>query len=183
VNSLNSSFLVIDLTLFDLGQIMLMFAVGGMLGDVFLHLLPHLSSSTAAAATASGHQHGHHEHHHHDGESTLSHLLGKHTDHDHAHHDNESMLLHLINGELKVGLTVLAGFMFFFVVERLIRVATGSSHSHSHEHAAVGLAKKDDDLASKSSSRNSGHADAVHNGKQRIVFVAQLFNSALVSCS
>jgi solute carrier family 39 (zinc transporter), member 7 len=163
---------VIDLTLFGLGQIMLMFAVGGMLGDVFLHLLPHLSSSTAAAATASE-QHGHHEHHHHDGESTLSHLLGKHNDHDHVHHDNESMLLHLIKGELKVGLTVLAGFMFFFVVERLIRVATGSSHSHSHEHAAVGLAKKDDDLALKKSGSKSGHADAVHNGKQHNMSAAQ----------
>jgi solute carrier family 39 (zinc transporter), member 7 len=143
---------------------MLMFAVGGMLGDVFLHLLPHLSSKIAA--TASEHQHGHHEHH--DGESYLPHLLGKHNDHDHAHHDNETTLLHLINGELKMGLTVLAGVMFFFIVERLIRVATGSSssHSHSHEHDAIGLAKKDDDLAIKTKSKPSGHADAVHNGKQ-----------------
>jgi hypothetical protein len=33
------------------------FAIGGLLGDVFFHTLPHLSEG-------NGHDHSHHDHHH-----------------------------------------------------------------------------------------------------------------------
>ncbi|KAG5190963.1 Zinc/iron permease [Tribonema minus] len=154
-------------------KIMLAFAVGGMLGDVFLHLLPHLM-----AAHAHGiHEHDHeiHDHDHgHDHAHEHGHSDGGHA-HGHHHHDDahaaegfgaqsvarffsladgsvgvevdSAQVMELLTGELSVGMTVLGGFLFFFLAERLIRAATGSrdGHSHGHDHAA--RHKKDDDLS------------------------------------
>lgn len=83
-------------------KILLGFTAGGLLGDVFLHLLPH-----STAHGDHGHSHDHeHDHHH--------------------HHDNS------------VGMWVLTGIITFFVIEKIVRIATGSTgHSHSHSHTAA----------------------------------------------
>jgi len=84
---------------------LLSFAVGGLLGDVFLHLLPH-------AMEAQGHdEEDFHSHSHNKGESS----------HDH-HHD------------LSLGLLVLGGIMTFFTIEKIMRISSGNAgHSHSHQ--------------------------------------------------
>lgn len=62
-------------------NVMMCFAAGGLLGDVFLHTLPHLLlEHSHDHGGHGGHDHGHdhhHDHHHHD-----------HQHHDHHHHDH-----------------------------------------------------------------------------------------------
>jgi zinc transporter 7 len=87
------------------------FAVGGLLGDVFLHLLPHTYEAP----------HG-----------------GDHAEHDHSH------------GTF-VGLSLLAGVLVFFVIEKWVRSKAasyggggdGRTHTHSHgSHAGDDPAAK-----------------------------------------
>jgi len=91
-------------------RVLLAFAAGGLLGDTFLHLLPH-------AQEAGGHDH----HHHHD--------------HDHDHHGSHGHTL----ADLSIGLYTLVGLLTFFFVEKVVRAwreeSSGSSHSHGHSHA------------------------------------------------
>ncbi|XP_038987398.1 IAA-alanine resistance protein 1 isoform X2 [Phoenix dactylifera] len=89
------------------------FGAGAMLGDAFLHQLPH----------AFGGQHSHsHEHHEH------------HLEHGHSHsHSLE---------DLSVGLSILGGIVLFFLVEKVVRYvednsvkgAYGMGHGHHHHH-------------------------------------------------
>ena len=58
-------------------KVLLAFAVGGLLGDVFLHLIPH-----AMDPHDHHHDHDHHHNHHHDHDHDHEH----HHDHEHAHH-------------------------------------------------------------------------------------------------
>ncbi|KAG2322185.1 hypothetical protein Bca52824_015398 [Brassica carinata] len=73
-----------------------LFGAGAMLGDAFLHQLPH--------AFGGGHSHSsdHHESHAH---------------HDHDHSPSHSHSLQ----DLSVGLSVLAGIVVFLLVEKLVR--------------------------------------------------------------
>ncbi|XP_030746664.1 protein catecholamines up [Sitophilus oryzae] len=83
-------------------KILLAFASGGLLGDAFLHLIPH--ATLGVGDENSGH-HGHgHSHGAHEGE--------------HEH-------------DMSVGLWVLAGILAFLVVEKTVRILKGP-HSHSH---------------------------------------------------
>jgi zinc transporter 7 len=83
------------------------FAVGSLLGDVFLHLLPH-----AFAPHSHEHEHEHeHEHHHYHAEYEHDHTRG-----------------------LYIGLAVLAGFMTFFSIERGMRLLNESEGGHRHHH-------------------------------------------------
>jgi zinc transporter ZupT len=84
------------------------FAVGGLLGDVFLHLLPH---ALASGGGHDGHSHGH----------------------AHAHaHGQEGALGGLDQG-LRVGLGVLGGFLAFFLIDKLVRLVGGDGgHGHAH---------------------------------------------------
>jgi zinc transporter 7 len=95
------------------------FAIGGLLGDVFLHLLPHAFSphdhhghADEHRGHAHTHEHGEHEH--------------GHSDHGHEHHDDE----HTRN--MRIGLSVLGGFMLFFLLEKIMR-ALGRVHSHEED--------------------------------------------------
>jgi len=84
-------------------QILTGFAVGAMLGDAFLHQLPH------AFASAPPHSHSHSPDHHH------SHSLWSGV------------------REQATGLSVLGGILIFFLVEKVIlHIGGGHSHSHSH---------------------------------------------------
>lgn len=82
-------------------KVLLSFASGGLLGDAFLHLIPHaLVSSTEEG----GHSHSH------------------------SHNDNDE---HHEPHDLTVGLGVLGGIITFLVVEKFVRMFdTGHSHSH-----------------------------------------------------
>uniref|UniRef100_A0A224Z8E6 Solute carrier family 39 zinc transporter member 7 n=1 Tax=Rhipicephalus zambeziensis TaxID=60191 RepID=A0A224Z8E6_9ACAR len=106
-------------------KVLLSFASGGLLGDAFLHLIPHAlmphSSEDDSGTTHTGHSHSHgsgsshahshsHSHHHHG--------------HDHSHGPHD----------MSVGLWVLAGILAFLMVEKFVRMIKGG-HSHSHEHA------------------------------------------------
>ncbi|XP_069799017.1 zinc transporter SLC39A7 isoform X2 [Dendropsophus ebraccatus] len=90
-------------------KLLLSFASGGLLGDAFLHLIPH------ALEPHSHHQpeedaHDHHGHGH---------------SHDHSH-----------SHMMSVGLWVLAGIIAFLVVEKFVRHLKGESgHGHSHGHS------------------------------------------------
>uniref|UniRef100_A0A182SNQ2 Zinc transporter n=1 Tax=Anopheles maculatus TaxID=74869 RepID=A0A182SNQ2_9DIPT len=95
---------------------LLAFASGGLLGDAFLHLIPHAiqphSHGDGGHSHGHGHDHGHsHNHHGEEGES-------------HGH-------------DMRVGLWVLAGIIVFLAVEkfvRLIKKDTGHGHGHGHSH-------------------------------------------------
>jgi solute carrier family 39 (zinc transporter), member 7 len=119
---------------FDVGpgalRVLVAFAVGGMLGDVFLHLLPH-------ATEGGGHDHHHHHHHHesHEGHEGHAHTLA----------------------DLTLGFSILAGIIFFFIVETGLRGWTGGgghSHAHSHAHAAPAAAPVEVDPSVRASRRS-----------------------------
>ncbi|KAI6204668.1 hypothetical protein M3Y94_00702800 [Aphelenchoides besseyi] len=91
-------------------KVLLALGAGGLLGDAFLHLIPH-----AQMAVGGGDSHGHtHSHSH-------SHAAGEH----HEPHD------------MSVGGGVLAGFIVFFIAEKIVRLVRGedSEHGHSHGHS------------------------------------------------
>ena len=110
-------------------KVLLSFASGGLLGDAFLHLIPHAISS-------HGHKHDHHhdehdEHHHHRDEH----------DHDHM-------------ADMMVGGWVLLGIVAFLIVEKFVRLTRGGEghshggHTHSHgsrTEAKVTESKNEDD--------------------------------------
>ncbi|MCO5553736.1 hypothetical protein L7F22_007262 [Adiantum nelumboides] len=102
------------------------FGAGAMLGDAFLHQLPHALGGSHAHSHAHGlddkhgHSHGHNEGagYSHDG------------DHGHAHSIED----------LSVGLAVLAGIILFFIVEKIVRYVEKASSkeivpwAHHHHH-------------------------------------------------
>ena len=116
-------------------NILLAFAMGGLLGDVFLHLLPHSFSDSHAHDHHHDHhdEHHHHDHHHEHHEHHHEHE-GHHHDHDehnheHEHHEHEGHG-HSIEGVM-TGLWIIVGIFVFLVVEKSIRNLTGG-HGHSH---------------------------------------------------
>ena len=92
---------------------LLAFASGGLLGDAFLHLIPH---------SVAPHSHGEHSHSH------------SHHDHDHGHE-------HGHGHDMWVGLWVLAGIITFLAVEKIVRLLK-IGHDHGHSHGA-GDSKKE----------------------------------------
>lgn len=97
-------------------KVLLAFASGGLLGDAFLHLIPHATHPHSHGEHDHGHGHGHsHDHHHHeDGEDG----------HGHVH-------------DMSVGLWVLGGIIAFLSVEKIVRILKGpGSGGHGHSHGA-----------------------------------------------
>lgn len=89
-------------------KILLSFASGGLLGDAFLHLIPHALLANSASNSKDPHSHSHsHSHSHGPGESEV-----------HGH-------------DLSVGLGVLGGIVVFLMVEKFVRIVKGG-HGHSH---------------------------------------------------
>merc|ERR1719228_2665933 len=86
-------------------KILLAFASGGLLGDAFLHLIPHAIMAVQTDESGGGHSHAHG--HSHGG------------DEGHAPHD------------MSVGLGVLSGIVAFLCVEKFVRIMKGG-HGHSH---------------------------------------------------
>ncbi|PIN05830.1 putative zinc transporter [Handroanthus impetiginosus] len=97
-----------------------LFGAGAMLGDAFLHQLPHAFSGEHS-----------HSHDHHDG-------------HDHHHAHSGQAHSHSLK-DLSVGLSILAGIIVFLLVEKLVRYvedfsggenawSLGHHHHHRHKH-------------------------------------------------
>lgn len=109
-------------------KILLSFASGGLLGDAFLHLIPH-ALMAVQSTSHENHSHSHHGHSH-----------GA----DHAPHD------------MSVGLWVLAGIIAFLVVEKFVRIVKGpAGHSHSHSHSATEKKVKNKDKKAKDKDKDS----------------------------
>ncbi|XP_042482342.1 IAA-alanine resistance protein 1 [Macadamia integrifolia] len=104
------------------------FGAGAMLGDAFLHQLPH--------AFGGGHSHSH-DHH---------------ADHTHDHLGHADSHSHSLK-DLSVGLSILSGIVLFLLVEKLVRYVEAYSgkgekawgHGHHHHHHKS--SKKDDNDA------------------------------------
>lgn len=90
-------------------KVLLAFASGGLLGDAFLHLIPHAAMAVGGVEhQVQSHSHSHHE------------------DQEHAH-------------DMSVGLWVLAGIVSFLIVEKSVRIIKGShTHSHGHKKQEAG---------------------------------------------
>lgn len=91
-------------------KILLAFASGGLLGDAFLHLIPHATMALEETPETPSHSHTH----------------------SHAHAEDEHGHAH----DMSVGLWVLAGIVVFLVVEKVVRIVKGN-HAHSHSDAKV----------------------------------------------
>lgn len=99
------------------------FGAGAMLGDAFLHQLPH------AFGGSHSHAHEHHNHHHEHG-------------HSHAHSLED----------LSIGLSILFGIVLFFLVEKVVRYVEDNSeeddhdliHGHHHHHKRHNKSKDED---------------------------------------
>ena len=112
---------------------MVSFAVGGLLGDVFLHLLPH------AFAAHGGHDHG---------------------GHDHGGDGGGGGHVHSLE-DLSIGLFVLLGMICFFLLDKFMRYSAGKGggHSHGHSHGDAALKKKDDDYDGKGKGKGEGEGE------------------------
>ncbi len=107
-------------------KVLLSFASGGLLGDAFLHLIPH-AISPHYHSHGGGEDHDH-THHHHDDDD--DHHGGGGDDHAHHHHGDHG---HDHMQDMIIGLWVLAGIVTFLAVEKFVRLAKGG-HAHSHGH-------------------------------------------------
>ena len=119
-------------------KVLLAFASGGLLGDAFLHLIPHAVSP-----------------HSHDGEHGHSHGGPDHS-HDHGHSHGDGGHSH----DMSVGLWVLAGIVAFLMVEKFVRIVKGS-HGHSHGPAPV----KDVSKTLKKSAEDDNKDDDISTAK------------------
>ncbi|KAK6931682.1 Zinc/iron permease [Dillenia turbinata] len=116
-----------------------LFGAGAMLGDSFLHQLPH------AFGDEHSRSHDHHDDHVH-----------------HTHAGNGHSHAHSLK-DLSVGLSILAGIIFFLLVEKVVRYveefsgeANAHSHHHHHHHHSRKKLKVDDDDQSSSGKNSSG---------------------------
>ncbi|KJE93565.1 catsup protein [Capsaspora owczarzaki ATCC 30864] len=118
-------------------KVLLSFAAGGLLGDVFLHLLPHsFAPHSEGGDDNGGHSHSHSHSHAHSHSSADPHTAG-----------------------LLIGLWIVSGIFAFFVIEKIMRLLGRQSHSHSHaEPAASDSAKKA--ASSKDGANKDGHGHA-----------------------
>ena len=102
---------------------MISFAIGGLLGDVFFHTLPHMSGG------GHGHSHGGgHDHHHGETKSKNDHKEG------HGHSFEETFN----------NLIIIFGIISFFLIEKLTTafLSDGSSHGHAHSKEEKEPSKK-----------------------------------------
>uniref|UniRef100_A0A8B9UP38 Zinc transporter SLC39A7 n=1 Tax=Anas zonorhyncha TaxID=75864 RepID=A0A8B9UP38_9AVES len=108
-------------------RLLLSFAAGGLLGDAFLHLIPH-----ALGECPRGHGHSH------QGRRGILGTLG----------DFWGLLGTGHDRMLAVGMWVLAGIVAFLVVEKFVRHVKGG-HGHGHSHGPRGGAGRRDGKATK----------------------------------
>lgn len=131
-------------------KILLSFASGGLLGDAFLHLIPHAMTPHA-----------------HDSDSEVH-------SHSHSHQDESGHHKH----DISIGLCVLLGIIMFLMVEKAVRIIKGD-HSHSHIHHDS-QEKKDlssEKKEKKEEKKNSGKAiSKVHKAPKSDIKIAGYLN-------
>uniref|UniRef100_A0A3Q3BM95 Zinc transporter SLC39A7 n=1 Tax=Kryptolebias marmoratus TaxID=37003 RepID=A0A3Q3BM95_KRYMA len=130
----------------NLLKVLLSFASGGLLGDAFLHLIPH------ALEPHSHHGDGDHEH---------SHANEASDDHGHSHGAAHGHMM-------SVGLWVLGGIIAFLVVEKFVRLLKGG-HGHGHSHSHTSPKEKDsdgEDEKEKKKKEAAGNKDA--KGRKKV---------------
>ncbi|XP_054039736.1 LOW QUALITY PROTEIN: zinc transporter SLC39A7 [Rissa tridactyla] len=124
-------------------KLLLSFAAGGLLGDAFLHLIPHALAP-----------HAHH------GEGGPAHAQPG--GHGHSHHGQEHGRM------LTVGMWVLAGIVAFLVVETFVRHAKGGhGHSHGHGVKAKSSSSEGEEEPGAAGRRGERTATKGHRGKSR----------------
>ncbi|XP_062368265.1 zinc transporter SLC39A7 isoform X2 [Cinclus cinclus] len=114
-------------------RLLLSFAAGGLLGDAFLHLIPH---ALAPHEHHEGHGHSHHGHASHEHHEGHGHSHAPHEHHGHSHHGHGQAL--------SVGLWVLAGIVTFLAVELGVRHCGGHGHGHGHGSKAKHSSSEDE---------------------------------------
>lgn len=121
------------------------FGAGAMLGDAFLHQLPH----------AFGGEHSH-SHDHHENQAHHVHVGCEQHSHSHSLQD------------LSVGISVLAGIVLFLLVEKIVRYieeksgeANSWGHGHHHHHHKSSKKLKDNDDLGKTQSQPSNGTEGV----------------------
>lgn len=126
-------------------KIVLSFASGGLLGDAFLHLIPHaMMASESAGDGGHGHGHGHsHAHGHSHGEGG-----------GHSH-------------EMGVGIGVVSGILAFLCVEKMVRIFNSGHGGHGHSHAPVQKPKKDSDKKEKKEKKKEKGSDDEKDKKEK----------------
>jgi len=123
-------------------KILLAFASGGLLGDAFLHLIPH-ALMAVDSGEEGGHGHSHASHgHSHGGD-----------DGGHAPHD------------MSVGLGVLSGIVAFLCVEKLVRIMKGG-HGHSHEMPVKPVEKAEKKVEKKKAKSSDDEDDSKEDEKK-----------------
>ena len=111
--------------------ILLSFAMGGLLGDVFFHTIPHLSGG----GHDHGHDHGGHDHHDHEHHHDHDHGHDHHHDHGHAHSEED----------MQINLVIIAGIWTFFMIEKITHKYFSDGHDHhGHTHGSGSANKKND---------------------------------------
>ncbi|KAL7034382.1 hypothetical protein ACKWTF_007939 [Chironomus riparius] len=116
---------------------LLAFASGGLLGDAFLHLIPH-------AVAPHDHSHSHTEH---------VHSHESHSGHEHSHEHGHDMF---------IGLWVLAGIITFLTVEKIVRILKIGHDHHGHSHSGGDNKKKESEkkeLTKKKEGDKKGEKD------------------------
>lgn len=132
---------------------LLAFASGGLLGDAFLHLIPH--------ATHPHSHHGDHDHH----------------DHHHSHAEDEEGHGH--SHDMSIGLWVLAGIITFLAVEKSVRLIKGGENGgHGHSHGAP---KPKTEATSPKKSDDPKKTSAVDKKKSKSKEAAEPVQDILVS--
>lgn len=124
-------------------KILLSFASGGLLGDAFLHLIPHALIPHSHQSSLEIHSHSHSHSHNHGDE------LG--------HHKHD----------MSVGLSVLLGITVFLTVEKAVRIIKGDhSHSHVSQEKKEGTSEKKGEK--KSNNKASAKAQKIHESDIKI---------------
>ncbi|CAL8143724.1 unnamed protein product [Orchesella dallaii] len=125
----------------NLLKILLSFASGGLLGDAFLHLIPH-----AILAKGGDDNHGHSHSHSHSHDAPKE---GGSAEDFHGH-------------DLSVGVWVLVGIITFLMVEKLIRIMKGG---HGHSHSAPATPPPTTDKVKTDGEESSGKKSKKDGGK------------------
>ncbi|XP_046835180.1 protein catecholamines up [Vespa crabro] len=121
-------------------KILLSFASGGLLGDAFLHLIPH---ALVPHSHESSHSHSHDHFHDHKHEESDQ----KHEESDHKH-------------DMSVGLCVLLGIIVFLIVEKAVRMIKGN---HGHSHTLNVTEKESDKKKAVSTTKKTKDKSLVNN--------------------
>jgi zinc transporter 7 len=126
-------------------HVLLSFALGGLLGDVFFHTMPHIMEAQQHSQEGEGHSHSHDHGHSHSGHGG------------HGHHHSEEMM--------QTNLIIVAGIYSFFLIEKVIHgYFEGHSHVHGSDQKQVQLTEEQEkQLRFKKFAVISMLGDLIHN--------------------